>query len=379
MSKKRSPLWNYFDEVVGDPTNVTCKVGECKQIISRGKTGKERSRLSNTGMRGHLKSTHKDEYAELLHKEKDIEDAIATTEMGVLEADETENSGVTIFTLRTQKKRKSFFQQHLPDMVQAKQCYDVNDPRAKDKHRGILTMIVTDLQPFSILNDPGFLHYSKLFEPRYTIGSEMFYRRLLDKAFAKGVYKVQKKLKDDLPASVSLQLDGWSAHKHGYIGLLANYITKDWQRAKLCLACAPFDGSHTGQNVARWLESECDKWEITDDIGVVTTDTASNMIKMMEYCPVNFLHGGCINHILQLVIKDELLEKPSIKTLVKMCRHICTFSNTSVLFAQCIVKLQLDAGTEKHSCLHLMQDVATRWNSKKIDVEKVTCSSTTCL
>ena len=63
------------------------------------------------------------------------------------------------------------------------------------------------------------------------------------------------------------------------------------------------------------------------------------------------------------MIKDELLEKPSIKSLVKTCRHICTFSNTSVLFAQCIVKLQLDAGTEKHSCLHLMQDVATRWNS----------------
>ena len=65
-------------------------------------------------------------------------------------------------------------------MVQAKQCYDVNDPCAKVKHRGILMMIVTDLQPFSIVNDPGFLHYSKLLDPRFTVASrapESWHRR----------------------------------------------------------------------------------------------------------------------------------------------------------------------------------------------------------
>ena len=233
-------------------------------------------------MRGHLKSCHTNEYEELLAKENEIGAANAATEQEDREADEAENLGVPIFNLRTHKKRKSFFQQNLPDMVQSKQCYDVTDSRAKEKHRGILTMIVTDLQPFSMVNDPGFLHYSKLLDPRFTVGSEIFYRRLLDKAYTKGMQKVQQKLNEDEPLSVSLQLDGWSAHKHGYIGLLANYITKDWRRAKLCLACGPFDGSHTGENVARWLESECDKWGITEDVRVVTTDTAANMIKMME-------------------------------------------------------------------------------------------------
>jgi hypothetical protein len=131
-------------------------------------------------------------------------------------------------------------------MVQAKQCYDVNDPCAKVKHRGILMMIVTDLQPFSIVNDPGFLHYSKLLDPRFTVASDIYYRRLLEKSYKKGMECVQKKFNDDEPASVSLQLDGWSAHKHGYIGLLVSYITKDWRRAKLCLACSPFDGSKHG-------------------------------------------------------------------------------------------------------------------------------------
>jgi len=55
MSKKTSPLWDYFEEVEEDPSSVKCKVGDCDKKISRGKSGTPRSGLSNTGMRSHLK------------------------------------------------------------------------------------------------------------------------------------------------------------------------------------------------------------------------------------------------------------------------------------------------------------------------------------
>ena len=84
---------------------------------------------------------------------------------------------------------------------------------------------------------------------------------------------------------------------------------------------------------------------------------------MVEYLPVHFLHGGWLNHILQLVIKDELLEKPSIKSIIKTCRHICTFANQSVPFSQALVTKQMEEGKEKSKCLLLLQDVPTRWNS----------------
>ena len=74
--------------------------------------------------------------------------------------------------------------------------YESNDPRAKVKHWGILTMMVTDLKPFSIVNDPGFLHYSKVLEPRFTVGSAMYYRRLLDKAFENGKSKGTQKARE---------------------------------------------------------------------------------------------------------------------------------------------------------------------------------------
>ena len=363
MSKKTSLLWEYFKEEVGDPTFVICQIQGCQAKISRGKTGTERSRLSNTGMSTHLESAHKKEWGEYLVKKREREGLKAAEEEQLEEADETEDLGVSIFNLRTHKKRKSFFQQNLPGMLESQMTYDMNDPRAKSKHKGILTMIVTDLKPFSIVNDPGFLNYSKLLDPRFAVGSDMFYRRLLDKAFILGKEKVQKKLDEADPSAVSIQLDGWSQHHHGYIGLCVNYITKGWRRARLCLACRPFELSHTGENIARWVEMECDKWGITEVVGVVTTDTASNMQKMMDYLPVHFLHGGCLCHILQLVINDELLGKPSIKSLVKICRHICTYGNQSVQLSQLVVTKQMEAGKEKRHCLLLVQDVVTRWNS----------------
>ena len=363
MSKKRSSLWKYFDEKVDDPTTVVCKIGDCRKEISRGKPGTARSRLSNTGMRSHLKTCHNKQWQEFLSSEKDQEEAKVAEEEKNLEADETEHAGVPLFDLRSHKKRKSFFQQNLPEMMQLKETYDIHDDRAKSKHRALLTMMVTDLQPFRMVNDPGFLNYSKLLDPRFAVGSDIFYRRLLEKAFDKGKLNVQQKLTNDEPSTVSIQLDGWSAHKHGYIGLLLNYINKDWRRAKLCLACRPFDDNHTGQNLATWVEAECDAWGFTDSVGVVTTDTASNMYKMMDYLPYHFCHGDCLNHVLQLVINDELLQKPSVKNLIKVCRHICTYSSQSVLLAQFIVKKQIETGKEKRQCLNLLQDVVTRWNS----------------
>ena len=91
-------------------------------------------------------------------------------------------------------------------------------------------MVILDLQPWSIVNDPGFLFFSNQMDPHYKLASDKFYRGLLDKAYKNGVSKVEDKLDKDNPEYVSCQLDGWSAHGHNYIGLLVNYITPSWKR-----------------------------------------------------------------------------------------------------------------------------------------------------
>ena len=46
-----------------------------------------------------------------------------------------------------------------------------------------------DLKPYSMLNDPGFLNYSKLLDPRFVVGSVMFYRGPFDNAYILGIRK----------------------------------------------------------------------------------------------------------------------------------------------------------------------------------------------
>ena len=75
---------------------------------------------------------------------------------------------------------------------------------------------------------------------------------------------------------------------------------------------------------------------------------------MMEYLPIHFLHGGCIHHVIQVTINDEILEKASIKNLIKTCRHICTYANQSVQLSQFIVAKQVDGGKGKSQCLNLV-------------------------
>ena len=131
MSKKVSSLWNYFDEDVNDHTNVVCKIADCGKTISRGKAGSARSRLSNTGMRSHLKTCHAREWQEFLSKEKDQDSAKAAAEGKKMEADETEHLGVPIFDLRSQKKRVFFSQQNLLDMVQLQEISGISEKNLK--------------------------------------------------------------------------------------------------------------------------------------------------------------------------------------------------------------------------------------------------------
>ena len=99
-------------------------------------------------------------------------------------------------------------------------------------------MIVLDLMPWSTVNKPGFLRNQKLSTPNFELVSEKYYRDLLDPSYCK--------IKTAIV--VSLALDAWSAHHHGYLGIIIHYIS-DWNRKSFHIACVTFDERHTAQNI----------------------------------------------------------------------------------------------------------------------------------
>ena len=104
---------------------------------------------------------------------------------------------------------------------------------------------------------------------------------------------------------------------------------------KLVLGCTPFEERHTGEELAKFIDTVCEAWNIRNKVGTrtglileqqtfmsllvshaicaslcyiplqvkgVVSDTASNMRAMMNFL-VDMGWSGCLNHIIQLVIR----------------------------------------------------------------------------
>jgi hypothetical protein len=369
MPPKKSPVWQHFEEDASDHTNVLCKVPGCKKSkVSRGKEGTSKGNLSNAAMTNHLKNNHPRVYTDFM-KAKTAKDSADKRKLDEeKEENEMEGGTVPLFNLNTLKKRREFLQQtSLNSWVGATSVqgqgsvYDVHDIRAKERHKGVLMMVVVDLQPWNFVSDPGFIYYSNQMDPHYKVASTTFYRELLDKAHKNGVNKVQDKLKRDDPVAISCQLDGWSSYRHGYLGMLVNYISPAWKRVSLCLACSPYDDHHTGDNIGNWLEEKLSTWKVLDKTTVVVSDTASNMLRMMEFLPNDMKHNDCLNHVLQLAINDEVFVKPEVTNIVANVKAFVNYCSHSVLLSESLRKKQVDLGYS--SIKALVQDVRTRWNS----------------
>ena len=341
----------------------------CKTRVSRGKTGTTKANLSNAPMTSHLRIYHKKQFGEFQKKKDEKERTVAEKRKKLDEDEEMESGTAPLWNLRTSGKRQEFLHQaKVSNWVAGgstinEPTYDIHDARAKDRHKGILMMVILDLQPWSIVNDPGFLYYSNQLDSHYKVASDKFYRGLLDKAYKRGVKKVEDKLDKDDPQAVSCQLDGWSAYRHGYIGLLVNYITPSWKRVSLCLSCGPYDGHHTGENLGNWLEEKLEKWKVLDKTTVTVSDTAANMLRMMRFLPEHIVHNSCLNHVLQLTINDEVLEKPEIKNLITNVRAFTNYAGIITLLSSAIRKKQEELEWEEKDMKTLVQDVKTRWNS----------------
>ena len=378
MPPKKSLIWKHFSEDIADPTNVLCKVPGCsKSKVSRGKQGSSKGNLSNIPMVNHLKNNHPKEFSDFTEAKlaKDEDEKKKLEE----EADSNEMEGgiVPVFQLRTQKQRQEFLSQSnlnnwvgggIVQLGGSGSEYKIHDPRAKDRHRGILMMVILDLQPWNFVSDPGFLHFSSQMDPHYRVASTTFYRELLNRAYKKGVAIVQEKIKKDDPTTLACQLDGWSSYRHGYIGLQVNYITPSWKRVNICLACSPFDDHHTGEKLGNWLEEKLGTWKVLDKTTVVVSDTAANMLCMMNFLPNDMERVNCLNHVLQLAINDEVFEKPEVTSIIANVKAVTNYASSSVLLSEAIRKKQEDLGFK--SIKTLTQDVRTRWNSTNDMVER---------
>ena len=375
---KVSPIWEYFEVDEADEATAICKVPGCKdRKVGRG--NKETKKYNTTNLISHLKK-HRVDYEKYcaLKSAKESKEKRKRDEAeddGEEGDDEEQMESTSSGRLRSKKDRETFLKKQSsllgyitstgdptssfrPSLNSDK--YPRNDPRAKDRDRGILMMMCQDLRPYDVVNSPGFLYYSHVMDPHFEVRDDTYYRRVVNKVYTNSVGKVEEKLRQDNPSFISAQLDGWSANSNSYIGTIINYLNDDWKRVNISLGISKLNESHTGENMWNHLAETLQDWKVLDKTKVLISDSASNMLKMLEFAPPDVDLIRCLNHILNTIVRDELLKGPQVKGLISNVRDVTNYSHRSTLFAEDLRKRMESLGWEDKA---LIQDVVTRWNS----------------
>ena len=104
----------------------------CDTVISHGKLNKPR-KFSTSSMMNHLRTKHRKEYDEL---QKHLEESKATA---VIPAPPSTSAAPS---------SKTFKQPLLVDTLERAKVWDTNNPSAVRIHRAVVTMLVTDIEPW---------------------------------------------------------------------------------------------------------------------------------------------------------------------------------------------------------------------------------------
>ncbi|GET01416.1 zinc finger BED domain-containing protein 1-like [Rhizophagus clarus] len=193
----------------------------------------------------------------------------------------------------------------------------------KEKELSTLWWILLTTQPLSTITQKAYIEHMYIIDPQFTVSGEKKLRMMIARSYGYNKEKLNLLLKT--AQSISLTTDLWSSRsKHGYLGLTATWINKNFEIMDVLLEISYFLTPHTAK-------------AITEDL-----------------TPIKKL--SCAAHTLQLTISKGL---KVVENLVSRTKQLINFFSTQKQIEQ-LIKVQKEIGYEEP--LHLIQDIFTRWN-----------------
>ena len=165
---KRAVIWAYYTLDPEDTKFAKCNT--CGEKVSRG--GNSAKSHNTTNLVNHVKKKHTEVFHEFTEKR--------------LQSENESGKG---------NKKSLLKQTTLLEARDRVKPWDVNDKRAQLIHCRIVEMIALDSQPFSVVEDLGFIRFVTALEPRYSLPSRQYLTsKVLPKIFEETVESVQQLL-----------------------------------------------------------------------------------------------------------------------------------------------------------------------------------------
>ena len=227
--------------------------------------------------------------------------------------------------------------------------------------KSIGEFIVDGLHPTSITETKAFRNLMYTMEPRYTVPARKTIKNnILDKMYTTLRGEICDELK--LARNVAITHDGWtSLNNESYDTVTVHYIIEtplEWILRGKVLATKLVEGSHTSEAIAQSLTLTKAEWFLPDLVAV--TDNAANERKAFEI--LQWTRLPCLGHNINLCVKSGLAVSEAAR-LVGKGRNLVSFFNRSPSATTFLQQKQAALLPERFKKLHLIQDVATRWNS----------------
>ncbi|XP_076052180.1 E3 SUMO-protein ligase ZBED1-like isoform X2 [Oratosquilla oratoria] len=338
--KRKSLVWTYMEQTGSNI--VTCTI--CKGTFTY--TG------STSGLLGHLRTRHSTEYFDLTNIETPDSPPLLESSQS------TESESPTLPGPSYKAPHKVQKEQMLECVITGRQaCPDGSEKKNNiDSH--LLKMIVTDMQPLSLVENEGFQEFVKVIDPGYVLPS----RSELMRTHFPSLYKKQKQqVREELEGAsyVALTSDLWTSRQtKSFLSVTAHFISPEWELKSKLLATKRLMVDHTSENIADALKEICEEWDLLEKVCCIVTDNASNIVKAVE--AMNVKHLPCFAHSLNLVVQNALKNANDVKKVQEKVKAIVSFFHNSVKASDKLCAQQVQQGGERKK---LIMDVETRWNS----------------
>ncbi|XP_046666815.1 E3 SUMO-protein ligase ZBED1-like [Homalodisca vitripennis] len=227
-------------------------------------------------------------------------------------------------------------------------------------------MIALDYQPLSIVEDEGFRLYSKSLRPEYTLPS----RKTLTESLVPEYYStIQQKLVDmlDNVDILSLTTNLWSSESNKFFITITAHFIYDFKSYSVILATEEIKKAHTGENIAEAIRNILEKFRVTDKVITVVTDNAENMRKAISK-DLNMHHHPCVAHTLNLCVQDAINSNVEFSAILSKCKKLVGYFKRNNNAAYKLKEIQEQMNLP---VVCVVQDVATRWNSSLMMLERL--------
>ena len=221
------------------------------------------------------------------------------------------------------------------------------------------------MQPLDTINDPGFRHMLKEFEPRYQPPD----RKTIAVNYLPAMYEERKKfILQKLEKAKSLCCYYRCLDFKSQSTLTVHFIDKDYMLHGHILETREFTESHTAQNIGTELNDSLADWDLTElEMVGITTDNGANIVSAINLLGWSDRHVPCFSHTLQLGVQ-KAMAIPSVSKALGRCRRLVGHFHHSSKSNYLLQKKQEALNHPKHA---LVQNVITRWNSSFYMAERI--------